>query len=500
MQYALMEGVKYAWWKKALRGSTLRQLHETWAHGQSVLEASRAGKNFSAVALGRIVTSVACIAVPLLQHATSVATVPTARDIVVSASLSPEPFPSGFSANGTGPEPIPTYQFSQVVRGYKTRKEIDLDYTGCEGVCSTSFDGPGFDIACSSTTSSYDFVTETVNNTNTTTFFAGGANFSFNPARDSSTFNITVSYKPSPSCIGDLAVTTCVLRAAIVNYPVSLQNGTTTLLPSAHNDTIALQSPPPSDPQTLQGFVTALHDLFHSTINLTHTPSASPPWTIASTGPIAYTHALPPTTPDCTLTWSNPIPDILSAARALAFRSAIAVSSDAAQRAPARQTAARTAYVSHPRFLAAAMVVMLVDAAAVLPLFVGWWRLGRRVSLSPLEVARAFRAPLLEGVEGGGEARDVVREVGGVRVRYGVLARGSGRRGGADGGVVGWGGEGGRREKMVGRTGLGMVEQEVSFGELRDVSGIFEEGGRRGSLGFGDEDETGRPEKGVAYR
>lgn len=38
---------------------------------------------------------------------------------------------------------------------------------------------------------------------------------------------------------------------------------------------------------------------------------------------------------------------------------------------------------------------MLVDAVVVFPLFIGWWKLGRKVSLSPVEMAKAFGASLL---------------------------------------------------------------------------------------------------------
>ena len=65
----------------------------------------------------------------------------------------------------------------------------------------------------------------------------------------------------------------------------------------------------------------------------------------------------------------------------------------------------------------------MLGVVAVLPLFIGWWELGRPVSFSPLEVAKAFDAPLLGAVDsiGGKEgiAEQVRVEVG--RVRYGVV-------------------------------------------------------------------------------
>lgn len=38
---------------------------------------------------------------------------------------------------------------------------------------------------------------------------------------------------------------------------------------------------------------------------------------------------------------------------------------------------------------------MLVDTVVLFPLFIGWWKLGRKVSLSPVEMVKAFGASFL---------------------------------------------------------------------------------------------------------
>lgn len=85
--------------------------------------------------------------------------------------------------------------------------------------------------------------------------------------------------------------------------------------------------------------------------------------------------------------------------------------------------------------LAVAVIIGLLAPIAALPLFWGWWRLGRKVSMSPLEIASSFYA----GPRGGGagvvfgrfggneEAVQLLKELGGargeghVRVVYGNL-------------------------------------------------------------------------------
>ena len=69
------------------------------------------------------------------------------------------------------------------------------------------------------------------------------------------------------------------------------------------------------------------------------------------------------------------------------------------------------------------LVLSLAPIAAILPLYHGYQSLGRSVSLNPVEVARAFGAPLLEGVDGNATAADVEMEKGWVKVKYGTVER-----------------------------------------------------------------------------
>jgi hypothetical protein len=71
------------------------------------------------------------------------------------------------------------------------------------------------------------------------------------------------------------------------------------------------------------------------------------------------------------------------------------------------------------RFLLAAVVVSAVSELLVLALYAGWWQLGRRVSLNPLETAVAMGAPLLADVHSNAERARIVARVGARRVRYG---------------------------------------------------------------------------------
>jgi len=55
---------------------------------------------------------------------------------------------------------------------------------------------------------------------------------------------------------------------------------------------------------------------------------------------------------------------------------------------------------------------------ALLPLLWGWWHIERTSGFSPLEIALAFRAPLLQDVYRGASLDGIVKMVGELRVRY----------------------------------------------------------------------------------
>jgi len=86
-------------------------------------------------------------------------------------------------------------------------------------------------------------------------------------------------------------------------------------------------------------------------------------------------------------------------------------------------------YRTSPPLLALGIVLSVIGVAAVIPLYSGFWELGRKATLNPLEIARAFGAPMLEGIDGNATPEMVVFERGGMSVRYGALERyGDGKR------------------------------------------------------------------------
>lgn len=91
------------------------------------------------------------------------------------------------------------------------------------------------------------------------------------------------------------------------------------------------------------------------------------------------------------------------------------------QTVAARQTTQTNIFKSDLRWYAGAAVFELATALLILPLFYGWWTLGCHLTLSPFALALAFDAPILRGVNSAAGARGVVRELGGMRLKFGEV-------------------------------------------------------------------------------
>jgi hypothetical protein len=74
-------------------------------------------------------------------------------------------------------------------------------------------------------------------------------------------------------------------------------------------------------------------------------------------------------------------------------------------------------------YIVAGIAPSVTGAMAALSLYYGYWELGRTFSLHPLEVARAFGAPLFDGLDGNVIPQDIDFERGDMAVRYGALER-----------------------------------------------------------------------------
>jgi hypothetical protein len=115
----------------------------------------------------------------------------------------------------------------------------------------------------------------------------------------------------------------------------------------------------------------------------------------------------------CDMQYIDPTSDILDIVREITFRTALYVPTDASVNLTTsgnvnaweelyshvmlvEQVRKEIVFKSQYIYLFIAVAITLVATCCVTIILSGWWHLGRDVSLSPIEIARAFDAPLLK--------------------------------------------------------------------------------------------------------
>jgi hypothetical protein len=129
-------------------------------------------------------------------------------------------------------------------------------------------------------------------------------------------------------------------------------------------------------------------------------------------------------------TFEDPMEDMLDKFREIAFRASVragkdrAIVTDAQQSVTYHGTANHSIYTTDFRYMIAAAIVSLASIVAISATFYGWWQLGRTATLGPLEIAKAFDAPLLAQVGSNVNLSDNrnLGDVGATKIQYGVGA------------------------------------------------------------------------------
>lgn len=127
--------------------------------------------------------------------------------------------------------------------------------------------------------------------------------------------------------------------------------------------------------------------------------------------------------PSCNVYFIDPTSDLLQGMRQLIFRTAVASANRTnIQHVTARATGTRTIYHTSYLFLALASLASVLAAVTVLLTFHGFWCIGRKVSMSPIETGKAFNAPILRNSDSNAPARSLLKQVGTRLVKYGVVS------------------------------------------------------------------------------
>lgn len=113
------------------------------------------------------------------------------------------------------------------------------------------------------------------------------------------------------------------------------------------------------------------------------------------------------------LTWSSPTSYVLNSMQIFLFHAALhASNSTEVQVFPVQHTRPTLGFHSEFGYLATASSLALLGPCLTIFWLQGWSLLGQTVSLSPLETARAFLAPLFVELAGQHFTADQILEVG----------------------------------------------------------------------------------------
>jgi hypothetical protein len=448
LHFAFTEGVTTAWWRKALKPNTqLGDLHRSWNFGNSIWGAVTGFRRFNLIALACILVAIAPINGPLLQRASTVVVANMVSDAPLNLSVATFLNTTTGYLSGRGyAVSILSEKFIPIVQDYYNGVKIPMTNTGCStsGKCTAKMRGAGFAVNCSSYTVPFNVTPGDVdpgsdpaiiNGTYAFMSFFGWKTFSPN-------MSLNVQYKDTPGCSGYLTVRNCSLHSAVVQYPVIIDGNKSTISldPSStifdddfesYTDADS-QAYPSQGPTVLGGFWFALNNRFYSTSHLRFIGAVG--YELLSTGPTASQYAvvadmLTSTYPYnggmCHIHFQDPTQGLLQEARQFMFRIAVATANSSdVQLVMSTEVATHPIYQSHWQFLGIAILFTALAILTVTLTFYGFWHLGRQMTMSPIELAKAFDSPLLSCEDSNAVVGTIVKKIGERGVRYGVVSNG----------------------------------------------------------------------------
>lgn len=450
--YAFRHGVRIRWWRRALLGGTVRDLHNHWQHADSFWSALFSGQSFGLVALACIAVTVMVIDGPLLQRASSVRAVRQTSLVNVTALVAPE-IPWGYTGYVNAGLVLNMQEpMISALNDYNSHAPIITNFSGCDNTstCTGYVEAGGLAAKCNTVSVPTRFPIS--GDIGTASPFSVEALYS-TVANASDQIKLSITYTNNSdlgSCSGISTHKICYLAPATLKYPVTLSGNTLTLGDVLRNGTTVSFQPRantttidagfPGTNWTLGGVLLAVRYLFSA--NATYTFDGlvedkfmSLPDTLSyqfldfksQVAPASFLRSVPSV---CASNWVDPTSFILSAINSMAFRLSLSAWNEpfrdtkvppGPQLVTMLQTKSVTVFHSDYRFLIASTVLMTVIIIIVSSTLVGFSELGRRVTLNPIETAKAFDAPSLQGPGSNAPLRELIGMMGARRLRWGEV-------------------------------------------------------------------------------
>jgi hypothetical protein len=439
MRYAAFQGVMVAWWSGALRGSTLARLHTDWRAGTTVIGALATGRHMGLLGLACIFSTLVAIDGPLLQKATTIVAAPIVHHPVpLDVTLAPEvpAYSTGWWQQTYGDfthwaiqfnDTIPTSYGStsnniisvlrdtfEVAVGSRWFMDAPISgvVRGCPGVCKAKLRAPALvDTSCTSYLIPVNYTAPT----------RPGAMESHTraPLLDKYAFiistsllvdqheriNLVTGSSQTKGCVGMFNYTACTLESAVGEYDVTVDGdtfdldppGMPTIVALANNTRVSRDNITIHYPSTLAGIVQSAYlkwdsaVLYFTDYGMTDIASGN-----------GHEQFLISSDPVGCQNYADPGEEVRRTLNKLMVYTGVAAARHNASYLHTHMdpdlvvNSTVTGYLhgTHNVFhtnlwwLLGAAIVEAICIALILPTYFGFWRLGRPVSFSPLEIAK----------------------------------------------------------------------------------------------------------------
>ncbi|KAH0157086.1 hypothetical protein KCU67_g8054, partial [Aureobasidium melanogenum] len=509
---AIANGVAITWWRKALRGATIKDLHRSWQFSSSIKDIVLYGRYFNFIALAALAAKLTIIDGILLQKAATVTQGPDPARRINSEIYINDTMPfTGYIGDRSGNVSTLFDAFNSDVSVWAHNEGI-FGNTGfdCDGVCLFEIPGAGFGFDCQSEEVDMDYGAavsqetiqlaqsddpSTLNITAERTLFDiafeviyGATGVDGDISRivmNLTSTNATAIGGGSTSCPGTIVRHSCILRPAIIRYPVTVEDiskldtqdpksnlflgfntsfydgrvyytdNYTDEIYTADEEGPRVYDPTAQQlkdhsivaykdiledhavfventPTVIGGFAKVFKRYFEGTSSLRYSRGT---WVVDQTGSVdvkPFTFKDRNGSTECDFQFQDPLDYTIRQINLLTFGVSIDawyndyMNNNYSVLTPttAMQYSTSIHYKTNRNFMYGALASILFCVLCVLPSYWGYWQLGRDVTLGPFEIANAFRAPVLDhpAVANAG-VKDLIREVGQREVKYGAMVQ-----------------------------------------------------------------------------
>lgn len=493
------QGLAIAWWRKALRGSSLETLHRNHAYSYSFYSIITSGRKFNIVALAALMTKFAVVDSTLFQKATkTVITQQTAyMNSSVTAWIATE-WPQnsgGIPSKNDSVNPIKTVDaaWASVIDAYTGKvangKVHDLlgakaSFFDCpyRQECSGVIKGVGFAFDCNTTREDIDYGLQHMSQQGGVESSYPLWDVSFNtiwatPEKPYASVQLNMLYADTHlgeqpgSCPGFVTRRSCEIRPAVVEYPLTVMTPSEEELAGGNivthikffNQTGSAEFGASVDGEQIDQLkvleyrdlneqlgqvstVGALTYVFNNLYSSSAKLSFREEWNIEVEGSQAQSVFFADSDDDdanrCYYDIDkngrdDPAIVLLRKLNTLSFVAGLYLNNAPKTAVEKRKSANMPSqtvltsvtgivevYTTNFSYVAGALVATLVTVLLVLPVYWGFWQLGRKVTLGPLEITEAFGAPIVTPERyknTHGDFSHILKEVGDRRVQYGQL-------------------------------------------------------------------------------